>query len=108
MNTDRVEGSPGSNGSGSGRWLSGRVIGYAIRVSNGLEIGFLEKVYENALSHELRKDGLDVEQQKRLPVYYDGVQVGEYLADIVVNSTVIIELKAVTDISTIHEVQLVN
>ena len=88
--------------------ISGRVIGCAIKVSNGLGAGFLEKVYENALVHELKKDGLEVEQQKALQVRYDGVVVGDYIADIVVNSTVVVELKVASEISNIHEAQLIN
>ena len=55
--------------------------------------GFLEKVYENALAHEMRKTGLDVCQQYRIPVSYDGVIVGDYVADLLVNGVVLVELK---------------
>ena len=88
--------------------LTERIIGCAIKVSNGLGIGFLEKVYENALVHELRKLGLSVEQQKAMVVTYDGVVVGDYLADIVVESRVVVELKVASEITTIHEAQLMN
>lgn len=88
--------------------LTERIIGCAIRVSNGLGIGFLEKVYENALVHELKKSGLSVEQQKYMSVSYDNVVVGDYLADIVVESAVVIELKVASEISRIHEAQLMN
>ena len=88
--------------------LTERIIGCAIKVSNGLGIGFLEKVYENALVHELRKSGLSVEQQKAMVVTYDGVVVGDYLADVVVESRVVVELKVASDITTIHEAQLMN
>ena len=74
--------------------LTEKIIGCAFKVSNRLGIGFLEKVYENALVHELRKNGLVAEPQRPIKVYYDGVIVGEYFADILVNDTVIIELKA--------------
>jgi GxxExxY protein len=88
--------------------LSGKIIDAAISVSNGLGIGFLEKVYENALVHELKKSGLMVEQQKQMRVSYDGVVVGDYLADIVVDASIIIELKVAREITTIHEAQLIN
>ena len=88
--------------------LTERIIGCAIKVSNGLGIGSLEKVYENTLVHELRKSGLTVEQQKSMAVAYDNVVVGDYLADIVVNSAVVIELKVAPEISNIHEAQLMN
>ena len=57
--------------------------------------GFLEKCYENALAHELRKGGLNVEQQVPLKVWYDDVVVGEYFADLLVEGTVLVELKSI-------------
>jgi GxxExxY protein len=63
--------------------LSERIIGCAFRVLNTLGTGFLEKVYENALAHELRQAGLSVAQQKGTTVYYGGVAVGYYVADLV-------------------------
>jgi GxxExxY protein len=60
-----------------------------------LGYGFLEKVYENALALELRRLGLKVEQQARIEVYYDGVVLGEYYADLLVDGAVIVELKAI-------------
>jgi GxxExxY protein len=85
-----------------------RIIGCAYAVSNGLGVGFLEKVYENALIHELRKAGLNAEQQQPIKVLYDGVVVGDYFADIVVEESVIIELKAVKTFDNIHFAQCVN
>jgi len=70
--------------------------------------GFLEKVYENALSIELGKAGLKIVQQAPLQVKYNGICVGEYFTDIIVNDKVILELKAVSHILPTHEVQLVN
>lgn len=84
------------------------VIGCAYRVGSFLGDGFLEKVYENALSHELRKAGLAVEQQCRRSVLYDGVIVGDYVADIVVENAVIIELKACKAIDDAHVAQCLN
>jgi GxxExxY protein len=69
---------------------------------------FLEKVYENALAHELRKKGLQVEQQRAIPVYYDKVVVGEYLADLLVEGSVLVELKAVKNIEDIHKAQCIH
>lgn len=74
--------------------LSEKVIGCAYAVSNSLGSGFLEKVYENALAHELRKNGIEVEQQSSLQVSYDGVVVGEFYADLLVEKELLIELKA--------------
>jgi GxxExxY protein len=74
--------------------LTERIIGCAFKVSNTLGCGFLEKVYENALVHELRKNGMSVEAQYPINVIYDDVVVGEFFADILVVDTVILELKA--------------
>lgn len=74
--------------------LTKKIIGCAFTVSNALGAGFLEKVYENALVHELRKQCLRVEQQKIITVQYDGVVVGDYIADLIVENQILIELKA--------------
>ncbi len=74
--------------------LTGAIIGCAYRVSNALGVGFLERVYENAMVHELRQSGLTVAQQKPIRIRYDGVVVGSYAADLLVAETVIVELKS--------------
>jgi len=84
------------------------IIGCAYRVHNTLGEGFLEKVYENALAIELRRHGLDVVQQAPIQVRYAGQVVGDYYADLWVEGRVILELKAVQELSPVHEVQLVN
>jgi GxxExxY protein len=78
------------------------------KVYHQLGYGFLEKVYENALASELRRIGLKVEQQMKIDVFYDGELVGEYLADLLVENIVIIELKAARSILPEHEAQLLN
>jgi GxxExxY protein len=88
--------------------LSERIIGCAMTVSNALGAGFLEKVYENALAHELRKAGLAVVQQRGIVVIYDGVTVGEYAVDLLVEETVIVELKATKAVADIHRAQCIN
>ncbi len=88
--------------------LSGRVIGCAIAVSKNLAPGYLEKVYENALFHELTKQRFRVERQVRLEVHYDGIVVGHFVADMVVNDTIILELKATDGISDDHIAQALN
>ena len=88
--------------------LSHRILGCAFRVYNGLGNGFLEKVYENALVHELRKAGLRADAQRKIEVYYDGVYVGEYFADVVVNDRIILELKVCDSIAPIHQAQLLH
>src|SRR5689334_15088186 len=75
--------------------VSGQIIGCAMTVFNTLGAGFLEKVYENALAHELRQAGLAVAQQHPVVVRYDGVVVGEYAVDLLVERRVLVELKAV-------------
>ena len=84
------------------------IIGCAYRVYNKMGFGFLESVYEKCLLIELRKAGLDEESQKSITVYYEDEIVGEFVADIIVNDTIILELKSVRRILKAHEVQLVN
>ena len=88
--------------------VSERIIGCAQRVSNTLGCGFFEKVYENALVHELHKAGIKAEQQKRFMVVYDGASVGEYVADLVIESLVIVETKAVKALDDNHMAQCLN
>ena len=88
--------------------LTERVISAFYHVYNTLGWGFLEKVYRNALLHELRKRGLCVVANEKLDVFYDGVQVGEYFADLIVEGVVILELKAVESLVPEHEAQLLN
>ena len=88
--------------------LSEAVIGCAFTVANTLGPGFLEKVYENALVHELRKAKVEVEQQSRMKVRYDGIEVGEYIADLVVAMTLVVELKACKSLDDIHVAQCLN
>ena len=68
----------------------------------------MEKVYENALAHELRKAGLKTEQQHPVSVRYDGAVVGEYLADLLVEDCVVVELKAVKALDDVHLAQCLN
>lgn len=84
------------------------IIGCAMKVSNVLGVGFLEKVYENALGIELRKAGLLAEQQKPITVFYEGEVVGSFAADILVNESIIVELKVASAIDDSHEAQLLN
>ena len=72
--------------------VSKKIIGAAYKVSNTLGSGFLEKVYENALAHQLKKDGIKIEQQKPIKVYYDNVVVSDYFADLIAEGSIIIEL----------------
>jgi GxxExxY protein len=88
--------------------LTNKIICAFYNVYNILGSGFLEKVYENALVMELNKIGLSVTQQESVKVYYDGVQVGDYYADIIVNGLVILELKAADSLRNEHFAQLTN
>lgn len=85
-----------------------RILGCAFAVSNILGCGFLEKVYENAPAHELRKAGFNVESQKPINVTYDGVLVGQYVADLLVDNEILIETKAVTAIDPVRMAQCMN
>ncbi len=88
--------------------MTEQIIGCAFRVSNVLGQGFLEKVYENALAHELTKNGHTARQQHPLAVHYDGVVVGEYFADVLVNDAILVELKAVKALDDVHMSQCLN
>jgi GxxExxY protein len=85
-----------------------KIIGCAYRVYNKMGFGFLESVYEKCMLIELRKSGLNAESQKPIKVYYENEIVGEFVPDIIVNDTIILELKSVRQIIRAHEVQLVN
>jgi GxxExxY protein len=78
------------------------------QVYNTLGFGFLEIVYQNALLIELLKAGLRAEKEKKIQVYYDSQLVGDYMADIIVEEKVILELKSVKDLHPAHEAQLTN
>jgi GxxExxY protein len=88
--------------------LTEKVIGWAYRVYNRTGFGFLESVYEKCLMIELRKAGIRAESQKAIKVYYEGEVVGDFITDVLIDDTVIVELKSVRRIIQTHEVQLVN
>jgi GxxExxY protein len=84
------------------------INGAAFEVNKVLGGGFLEKVYENALFFELKKRGLKAEAQYPITVNYKDEVVGDYFADILVEDSIIVEVKAVDSIQPIHEAQLLN
>ena len=84
------------------------IIGCAFTVSNTLGAGFLEKVYENSLAIEIQKAGLVVQQQYGIQVFYTGSIVGEYVADLLVENQVIVELKSFVGLDNIHMAQCMN
>jgi GxxExxY protein len=88
--------------------MTGSVIGLAMKVHRTLGPGFLESVYQKALLHELKKENIAAECQKGILVYYDGIAVGEFTADIIVDNQLLLELKAVQTLNAAHEVQTVN
>ena len=88
--------------------LTEKIIAAFYTVYNKLGTGFLEKVYRNALALELAKRGLDAQIEVPIRVYYDGVEVGEYFADLVVQKCVLVELKAVEKVNGVHEAQLLH
>jgi len=88
--------------------ITRKIIGCSYTISNTLGIGFVEKVYENALAHEIRKTGLAVQQQYAFKVRYDGVVVGEFFADLLVEERVLVELKAVSALNNEHTAQALN
>jgi GxxExxY protein len=88
--------------------LTEEIINVFYHVYNELGYGFLEKVYQNSMFFELKSRGFFVEAQKQINVYFKGVQVGEYYADLVINNLIIVELKAAEVIAPEHESQLIN
>jgi GxxExxY protein len=89
--------------------ITQQVIGCAYEVSNALGAGFVEKVYENALVHQIRKStALAVIQQHPIRVVYDGVVIGEFFADLLVAERVLVELKAVSMLIPEHTAQALN
>ena len=88
--------------------LTAKIIECAYKVHNTLGFGFLEAVYQNALLVELIKVGLRAEKEKKIQVYYDTQLVGDYMADIIVEDKIILELKSVKDLHSAHSAQLIN
>jgi len=98
MNTDEL------------RWnaLTERIIACVYSVSNELGCGFLESVYSKAMVDALERAGLSAQREVRFRVYYEGIDVGEYIADLVVEGTVLLELKAVKALDDVHSAQCLN
>jgi GxxExxY protein len=88
--------------------LTKSIIGIFYDVYNEMGHGFLEKVYQNAMIVELQSRGFEIESQKRINVYYKRTIVGEYIPDIIVNNSVIVELKCEEYINESHQAQLIN
>ena len=88
--------------------ITEKIIKCAYRVYNKMGFGFLESVYEKCMLIELVKEGLQAKEQDPITVYYENEVVGNFIADLIVNDAVIVELKSVRQIAKAHEVQLVN
>jgi GxxExxY protein len=88
--------------------LTQAVIGAAYKVHNNLGSGFLENIYEKAMVIELQQMNIVVERQYPISVFYNGEEIGDYYADLFVDGRLIVELKAVENLSLAHEKQLVN
>ena len=88
--------------------ITEKIIGCVHQVSNTLGAGFLEKVYENALAVELRQVSLQVAQQQRIEVRYRNVLVGDFVADLMVEECVIVEVKAIKAVDDAHTAQCLN
>ena len=88
--------------------VTSAVLKCAFRVSNELGPGFLEKVYENALAVELRDQGLCLLQQPLVEVRYKKHLVGEYIADMIVEDSLVVEIKALARLSDSHQAQVLN
>ena len=85
-----------------------QIIGCAYRVYNTMGFGFLESVYEKCMMIELARAGRQASAQQPITVHYEGEVVGEFVADLVVENQIIVELKSVRRIVQAHEIQLVN
>jgi GxxExxY protein len=88
--------------------LTEKIIGCAFKVYNAMGFGYLESVYEKCLLIELRKTGLTAESKIPITVFYEEQIVGEFIADILIEDAIIVELKSVRQLAKIHEMQLVN
>ena len=82
--------------------LTDKIIGCAIEVHKKLGPGFLESIYENAFIIELQKQNFKVERQREVIIKYDGVEVGRHRLDLIVDDTIVVELKAVKNIEDVH------
>lgn len=88
--------------------LTKQIIKIFYQVYNELGYGFLEKVYQNSLYLALKQEGLEIDAQRKIKVWFRGYEVGEYFADLIVNDLIILELKATETLLDEHETQLLN
>jgi GxxExxY protein len=82
--------------------LTEEIIGCAIEVHKKLGPGFLESIYENAFIIELQKQNLQVERQREVVIKYDGVEIGRHRLDLIIDDTIVVELKAIKNVEDVH------
>ena len=88
--------------------LARKVIGLAMKVHRTLGCGFVESIYSKALFIELQRSGVIHQREKVFPVVYEGIEVGLFQADLLIENRIIVELKSVESLAVAHSVQLVN
>jgi GxxExxY protein len=88
--------------------LTERIIGVYYRIYNKLGFGFVERVYHNAFKIELENEQIPFESEKRITIFYDKKVVGNYIADLVINDCLILELKAAENLDQAHHMQILN
>ena len=89
--------------------LTGKVIAACFKVHNELGCGFHEKVYQEALSIVLEEEEIPFEREKHLPIEFHGRVLNcDYIADFVIDGSVILELKAVSEMNSVYEAQVIN
>jgi GxxExxY protein len=88
--------------------LTGNVIGCAMKVHTQLGCGYPEIIYQRALTRELENCGINHEREIKMPIYYDGVEIGFRRADFIIHKEVIVELKAQSEINDAHFNQILN
>ncbi len=88
--------------------LSFKVLELCFEVHNILGPGYSEKIYEEAVTKELKSKGIGYERQKLIEIYYKGEKIGEYRLDLVVGNKIILELKAISELNSIYEAQLLS
>ena len=88
--------------------ITRRIIGCAMRAHNKLGSGFQEVIYQRALAIEMRNEGLDFEREKEMPIMYNEVQIGTRRVDFLVEGVIMVELKAITEITNINKAQIIN
>jgi GxxExxY protein len=88
--------------------LTGKIIGCAMKVHNTLGNGFQEVIYQRCLALEMEKQGLQFQREMEMPIYYEGVEVGQRRVDFLVEGKIMVELKAITEMEKVHIAQALN